>query len=103
MVADIIINIKFLTAAEGGRTAPIIDIYSCPLFIDNEGFDCRLLLNRQTIELGSYYRLKVKFLCIENILGKLAAGKEVFLWEGKFIARRSIVDVMNQSLGDAMG
>jgi hypothetical protein len=43
MKPDAIINVRFLTTAEGGRnTAVGGQFYACPLFFDNEGFDCRL-------------------------------------------------------------
>ncbi|WP_198117514.1 hypothetical protein [Massilia rhizosphaerae] len=56
MKPDAIINVRFSTAAEGGRNKVVEGpCYACPLFVDNEGFDCRLLLEGQRLELSSIY------------------------------------------------
>jgi hypothetical protein len=58
---DIFIEVRFKTSAEGGRQTPITIpahagyYYDCPLFIDGEGFDCRILLKGVTLELGKTY------------------------------------------------
>lgn len=87
--AEIVINVRFLTTAEGGRQKPIIgaQMYGCPFFINGEGFDCRLFLHGQTIELGKYYEIPVKFLSPELALPKVAVGKEIFLREFKCTAK----------------
>ena len=70
MKPDAIINVRFLTTAEGGRnTAVEGQFYACPLFVDNEGFDCRLLLEGRRLELGSAYEVPIKFLYREQAPG----------------------------------
>lgn len=97
MNPDAIITVRFLTAEEGGRHMAIEGQYfACPLFVDNEGFDCRLLLDGQRIELGSTYEVPVKFLFRELALAKLAVGKEVLLWEGRNVARGQIVKIVDE-------
>lgn len=97
MEPDAIISVRFLTATEGGRaTAVEGQSYACPLFVENEGFDCRLLLDGRRFELGSTYEVPVKFLYSEMVLPKLAAGKEVFLWEGRNVARGHVVKVIDE-------
>lgn len=97
MKPDAIINVRFLTTAVGGRnTAVEGQFYACPLFVDNEGFDCRLLLEGQRLELGSAYEVPIKFLYRELALPKLAVGKEVLLWEGRNVAKGQVVKVIDQ-------
>jgi hypothetical protein len=60
---DAIIEVRFRTTDEGGRKTPVDgDFYSCPLFVDGEGFDCRIFLGNQRAELGQWYQFPVKFL-----------------------------------------
>jgi len=48
MIPDIIIAVRFFLPEEGGRKTPIRgEFYSCPLFLGEEGFDCRLILNNR--------------------------------------------------------
>lgn len=94
MKPDVVIKVRFRTAAEGGRQGPIVigdGLYGCPLFVDGEAFDCRLLVKAQTLELGQTYELPVKFLDPDRALPKLSPGKAVRLWEGKDIATGEIV------------
>jgi hypothetical protein len=94
MKPDAIINVRFLTTEEGGRnTAVEGQFYACPLFIDNEGFDCRLLLDGRRLELGLACEVAVKFLYRELALPKLAIGKEVLLWEGRTVATGQVVKI----------
>jgi hypothetical protein len=91
---DAIIKVRLKTAVEGGRQTAIAvgdNPYGCPLFVDGEAFDCRLLLKNQTLELGGTYELPVKFLNPDLALPKLSAGKLISLWEGKEIAIGKVV------------
>jgi hypothetical protein len=94
---DIFIEVRFKISAEGGRQTAITipedaDChYGCPLFVDGEGFDCRLLVKGMTLELGQTYELPVKFLCPDLALPKMLMGKSVTLWEGKHIAVGRVV------------
>jgi hypothetical protein len=65
--------------AGGRNTAVEGQFYACPLFVDNEGFDCRLLMEGRRLELGSSHEVPVKFLYRELALPKLAVGKDVLL------------------------
>ena len=87
MTSDITIAVRFKTTAEGGRSGPVIGKhFSCPMFISGEAFDCRLLIEGRTLELGETYEVPVKFLNADLALPKLKVGKEIALWEGKEVA-----------------
>jgi hypothetical protein len=89
MKPDVIIKVRFKTTKEGGRRGPIIigeKPYGCPLIVDGEAFECRLLVNAQTLRLGGVYEIPVKFLNPSMALSKLSPGRCVSLWEGKDIA-----------------
>lgn len=97
MKPDAVIKVRFKTTAEGGRQGPIVIAqrpYGCPLLIDEEAFECRLLINAQTLYLGETYELPVKFLNSDLVLPKLSPGKAVRLWEGKDIATGEVVRVV---------
>jgi len=94
MKPDAIIEVRFKTTAEGGRQGNIVIAeipYGCPLLVDGEAFDCRLLLMGQTLALGETYELPIKLLRPDLALPKLSAGKAVTLWEGKEIATGKVI------------
>jgi len=94
MRSDAIIKVRFKTTAEGGRQGAIIIVehhYGCPLFVDGEAFDCRLLILGQTLQLGETYELPIKFLNPQLVLPKLSPAKSISLWEGKEIAVGEVV------------
>lgn len=92
--SDAIINVRFLTTAEGGRSTAVEgQFYACPLLVDNEYFDCRLLLEGRRLELGSTYEVPVKFLFRELVLPKLISGKNVLLWEGRNVAEGRVIKI----------
>jgi hypothetical protein len=97
MKPDAIINVRFFTTAEGGRSTAVEGrFYACPLFVENESFDCRLLLEGRRLELGATYEVPVKFLYRELALPKLAVAKEVVLWEGRNVAKGQVVEVVDE-------
>jgi hypothetical protein len=94
MRPDVIIKVRFKTTAEGGRQSSITigeTPYGCALLIEGEAFDCRLLVNEKTLQLGNTYELPIKFLNPGLVLSKLSPGKPVTLWEGKEIAEGEVV------------
>lgn len=94
MKPDIIISVRFLTTSEGGRETPVQgQFYSCPWFIDGEGFDCRLLLDGRCLDLGVSYEVPVKFLYRDKALPKMQPGAEIHLWEGRNIAKGQVIQV----------
>ncbi len=95
MKPDATVRLKFLDTSEGGRhTAVRGAFYGCPLIVDDEAFDCRLLLGGQCLELGTTYEVAIKFLSPELALPKLKVGKEVQLWEGKTVARGTVIEII---------
>lgn len=98
MKPDAIISVRFLTAAEGGRgTAVQGKFYGCPLFTENEGFDCRLLLNGIRLELGDTYEVPIKFLFPELALPMMYEGMHVTLWEGKTVATAKLMKILTST------
>lgn len=94
MKPDATIKVRFLTTAEGGRnTAVEGQFYACPLLVDDEAFDGRLLLDGKRLELGKGYELPVKFLNRDLALQKLVSGKEVHLWEGRVVAVGIVIGI----------
>lgn len=92
MMPDAFLEVRFKTTEEGGRNTPVKgDFYACPLFVDGDGFECRLLIKGQTLELGNLYEVPVKFMNKELILPKLDIGKVVMLWEGKDVGSGKVL------------
>ena len=74
MKPDAIIKVRFKTTAEGGRQGPIVigeKPYGCPLLVEGEAFDCRMLVNGQTLQLGNTYELPIKFVNLDLVLSSL--------------------------------
>lgn len=103
MQPDAIIEVCFKTEAIGGRQTSVggpntaVDYYSCPLVIDGEALDCRLLLAGRCLVLGEINQVPVKFLNPQLAIPHLAAGKPISLWEGKEVAVGKIVRVLRES------
>lgn len=94
MTPDIYIDVRFRTTNEEGRkTAVSGEVYACPLFIDGEAFDCRLLIGDRKLDLGKSYEVPVKFLNRDMISPKLVVGTKIILWEGKDIADGIIIRI----------
>jgi len=92
MTPDAYLQVRFKTHDEGGRKTPVTgDYYACPLFVDGEGFECRLLIDGKTLALGQWYELPVKFMNKELVVPKLSVGKVVTLWEGKDVGLGKIL------------
>ena len=100
MMPDVIVNIRFFTQSEGGRATSVtensLSYYSAPMLIDNQYFDCRIILDGKGIVLGKHYELPITFLCRDDALQRITLGKEVSLWEGKIIAKAEIIDIIDK-------
>lgn len=98
MKPDALIQVRFLTSAEGGRKSDLFfSRYGCPLLIEgNEenGFDCRFMLEADThLELGISHEIKIKFLNPDLALANLQEGAAISLWEGRTIATGQVVSI----------
>lgn len=89
---DAIIQVKFLTPEQGGREHSIQGCnYSCPLIVDEQGFDCRFVLEEEQIfNLGSSYKIPIRFLNFKTARPYIEEGRSLALWEGKIIATGTI-------------
>ena len=101
MDGDVLIEVRFKRlTSEGGRKGAIVgDRYGCPLFVDGEGFDCRIDTGGQSLILGETYVLAVKFMNPHLALPTVAIDKPITLWEGKEIAAGKIVQLCGVSCG----
>jgi len=91
MQPDALITVRFLPPEEGGRSQPAGGrTFGCPIFIDGEGFDCRLLLDGLVLQPGKLYEVPVKFLRRDYADERLHVGTPITLWEGRTIASGTI-------------
>ncbi|MFA7062024.1 MAG: hypothetical protein WC156_14550, partial [Pedobacter sp.] len=89
-----IIEVRFKTPDENGRQTDVTgNYYACPLIVDDEGFDCRLLLSGRHLELGKTYQVPVKFMNWQLVQPRLHEGKSFILWEGKDVATGIIMHI----------
>ena len=87
-----LIEVRFKASEEHGRqTAVHGDYYGCPFIVDDEAFDCRLLLSSRYLELGKTYQVPVKFMNWQLVRPKLSEGKAFILGEGKAVATGKVV------------
>lgn len=92
MNPEAVIEVRFKTTAEGGREGAVIgEYYGCPLVVDGEAFECRLLLGGRTLQLGETYEVAVKFMNPALVLPKLVPEKPIALWAGKEIANGKVL------------
>jgi hypothetical protein len=94
MQYDAILEVCFKTPLENGRKSPVTGVvYSCPLLIDGDAFDCRLYLETRTLHPGTTYVVGAKFLNPDLAVPRLYSGKQITLWEGKEVATGRVVRV----------
>ena len=96
---DAIVEVRFLTTAEGGRMKPVLGTDFRTVFeIDGENHSgCFIAPDPLVMELGCTYEVPVFFLYPEHVLPKLAVGKAFTVWEGRTIASGKIVRVLRRS------
>ena len=98
LTPDVMAKVRLYPSEEGGRSKPIPAVqFSCPLFFQGEGFDCRLLLDQAGIALplGTSVVVPIKFLFPEHIMPRLKRGDQFRLWEGKVIAEGEVLEVIS--------
>lgn len=96
MKPDVCITVRFKTPEEGGRQGPVLGtLYACPMMIDGEGFDCRLIIKAAELLPGHWYDVPVKFLNRKLAIPRLSIGKKVVLWEGKDVADGVVVKIIS--------
>ncbi len=96
MKYDVLVNVCFLTAEEGGRTKPFTrSEYGCPMYIDNQAFDCRIEIP-ENFRYGNEYVLRVRFLSPDLVLPLLTPGKEIELWEMGAIAKGRVREIIDR-------
>lgn len=100
MQPDIIARVTMFAMGAGGKSSAIPAVrYGCPLFIDGQGFDCRLLLDQvgYGLELGATAVVPIKFLHFDLVRGLLAPGVRFTLWEMRHFAEGEILQVCQSS------
>lgn len=97
MEPDILISVRFLTPDEGGRAKPVAGhTYACPLCVDWQGFDCRLILDGRCLEPGIHHEVPVKFLYRNDALAQVRPGTAIRLWDQQYIAHGEVIQVFDR-------
>ena len=69
---------------------PSLEYFSCPMMIDGEAYDGRIILRGKAINAGSTFEADIKFLDAIRAMPNLVIGKELFLWHGRVIGRAEV-------------
>jgi hypothetical protein len=92
--AHISTNLRLYSAAEGGRTSPILPGFGCPAMLSKGlpliGFDCWPMLGDEPLHPGETRQVGFFFL-IPDSAEKVRGAGRFFLWEGKFIGEAEVV------------
>ena len=94
---DIIVEVEFYKTEDGGRKSPTDPNYfGCLFVIDNQKFDCRLLLNGiGSISPGETKdRIPVKFLNTELVMSKINLVNKFYLWDMRNIAEGIVKEII---------
>jgi len=92
---DIVAQVRFYANEEGGRKEPTgKDFFGCPLLINNQYYDCRLLL----FEIGAVYSgqtviVPIKFLDSQTVLQFIKVGDEFWLWDRRIFAEGKVIEL----------
>jgi len=100
---DIFAEVRFKKPEENGRHTPISgDTYACVIYVDDEGFECRIPLEGKTIQLGCTEQISILFMNPDLARPSIQVGKSIRLWEGKDVASGHIVRICSSdSLRDS--
>jgi len=77
----------------GARTS-FGNYYGCVLLVHGEAFDCRLILDGQTLQLGRSYELPVALLNPDLVLPMLKQDTAIALWKEKTIAEGKVMKLL---------
>jgi translation elongation factor EF-Tu-like GTPase len=94
---DIIAEVAFFTSEEGGRKSAATRTYGCIFVIDNECFECVLLLSQdkqRKINPGDTVTIPIQFLWPEHVKDRISVGKTFLLRELRVVARGRVVEVL---------
>lgn len=100
---DIIARLTMYPTDAGGKSVTIPSVqFRCPLSINGELFDCRLLLNQAGISLspGCTADVPIKFLYLDLVRDLLVPGAQFALWDMQNFASGTILEVI-ASRGDS--
>lgn len=93
---DIIARVAMFPSNIGGRPVPIPAVcYRCLLFIDGQGFDCRLLLDQigHGLAPGDAAEVPIRFLSFDLVKNLLSPGAYFNLWEMRNFAEGEILQI----------
>jgi hypothetical protein len=93
---DVIADVYLYATDAGGRSGPTpSDTFSCPMYVADHYYDCRLLLKRVgRIAPGSLARVPISLLDPETAKKQLQIGTVFKLWERGFIGEGKVVHVL---------
>ena len=100
MQPDIVARVTMFAPDAGGKSSAIPAVrYGCPLFINGQGFDCRLLLDQEGhgLEPGATAEVPIKFLYFDLVRNLLVPGARFTLWEMRHFAEGEILQVCRSS------
>ena len=94
---DAIVEVRFMTHEEGGRTEPVDPAHFSAVFeIDrayHSGRFLPFLSGGEFMELGRSYEVPVVFVFPELVLHKIFAGKILPIWDGRVVATGKVIRV----------
>ncbi len=92
---DVIADIYFYPTERGGRNGHLpLNQYRCPMVINEEMFDCVLLLPKdKLINPGDTVRVSMEFLSPQIVLPMLSVGKKFQLWESGIKAEGEVISL----------
>jgi hypothetical protein len=94
---DIIARVTMYPSDAGGKSSAIPPVqFRCPLSINGELFDCRLLLNQAGVSLlpGCSTDIPIKFLYLDLVRDMLVPGAQFALWDMRNFAEGTILEVV---------
>ena len=95
---DIIAKVSMLPTDQGGKKKSIPPIqFGCPIQLDGEGFDCRLLLDQigKGLAPGETIIVPIKFLYPELARPRLKLGLRFTLYEIGKIGDGEILEILD--------
>ena len=91
-------EIYFYPTEKGGRETPVLNKFRCPMVINEEMFDCvLLLLEVEKVKPGGTAKVSIEFLSSQIVIPMLHVGKKFFLWERGIIAEGEIRKIISKS------
>jgi hypothetical protein len=92
MMSDFSAEVVLYESDNNGRDGPTPpDKWGCLLVVDEQYFDCRMLLHGTPLAPGERRLVQVKLLDPDNALGRFTPGRRFTVFDGRIVGEGKVI------------